>query len=430
MNDSILATGNIQHYIDNQLQIRDKEKNKYGEVLTPSVLIDEILDQFPTSVWKNKDLTWLDPAAGTGNYFLVVYSRYMKSLESIFPNKKERSNHILHNMLHMMELNPANSKILRDRFGKNANVVQGDFLDESANLQDYDIILGNPPFQTEKSESYQGSSGNRTLWNKFIKRSLDILKPQGYLGFITPSNWRRPESELYTKMTRENQLLFLHIYGKKKGKELFGVESRFDNYLIQKSRPFRKTKIIDETGNEFHEDISKWPFLPNSDYSSINHMLRKNDESGIPVIFDSSFYDARKLKKNASVKYKYPVIHTIGKKGLGIRYAGVSNPDQIGVPKVLLNFNENQYPYNDFQGKYGMSQLTFGIPISSKSEGDAWIKFINSDRFRSIIKATKWNAFQTDYRMFPYLDKNIVKLRTLKRYDRSIHKRKTERRTR
>jgi hypothetical protein len=309
-------------------------------------------------------------------------------------------------------------------------VVQGDFLDESANLQDYDIILGNPPFQTEKSESYQGSSGNRTLWNKFIKRSLDILKPQGYLGFITPSNWRRPESELYTKMTRENQLLFLHIYGKKKGKELFGVESRFDNYLIQKSRPFRKTKIIDETGNEFHEDISKWPFLPNSDYSSINHMLRKNDESGIPVIFDSSFYDARKLKKNASVKYKYPVIHTIGKKGLGIRYAGVSNPDQIGVPKVLLNFNENQYPYNDFQGKYGMSQLTFGIPISSKSEGDAWIKFINSDRFRSIIKATKWNAFQTDYRMFPYLDKNIVKLRTLKRYDRSIHKRKTERRTR
>ena len=54
-----------------------------------------------------------------------------------------------------------------------------------------------------------------------------------------------------------------------------------------------------------------------------------------------------------------------------------------------------------------MSQLTFGIPIHSKKEGDKIIKAINSDYFKEILKATKWSSFQTDYRMFYYFKKNF-----------------------
>jgi hypothetical protein len=54
-----------------------------------------------------------------------------------------------------------------------------------------------------------------------------------------------------------------------------------------------------------------------------------------------------------------------------------------------------------------MSQLSFGIPISSKKEGEQWIKFINGHQFKSVLKATKWNAFQTDYRMFRYFDRDL-----------------------
>jgi hypothetical protein len=209
-------------------------------------------------------------------------------------------------------------------------------------------------------------------------------------------------------MTKQNYLLFLHIYGKGAAKELFGIQSRFDNYLIQKLAPTNViTKIIDELGSEIQEDVGEWPFLPNYEYAAIRSMLSKTN--GIPVIFDSSFYDARKLKSKATTKYKYPVIHTITQNGLGIKYADQVNKDQIGVKKVILNFNERQYPYNDFQGKYGMSQLSFGIPISSKKEGEKWTRFINSDQFARVLKATKWNAFQTDYRMFRHFNKNIYK---------------------
>ena len=56
-----------------------------------------------------------------------------------------------------------------------------------------------------------------------------------------------------------------------------------------------------------------------------------------------------------------------------------------------------------------MSQYTFGIPISSKEEGDKIVRAINTDRFKEIIKATKWGAFQTEYKMFKYFKPDFYK---------------------
>ena len=53
------------------------------------------------------------------------------------------------------------------------------------------------------------------------------------------------------------------------------------------------------------------------------------------------------------------------KRGLGIRYSNIK-PEKN--PKVVLNFNEILYPYNDYLGEYGMSQLSFGIPIKQKKK--------------------------------------------------------------
>ena len=124
------------------------------------------------------------------------------------------------------------------------------------------------------------------------------------------------------------------------------------------------------------------------------------------MLFHAGIYDARKLSKKKTKKKRHPIVHNITQRGLGLKYAENKN-DHFGTSKVLLNFNEKQYPYNDYKGTYGMSQLTFGIPIHSKKEGDKIIKAINSDYFKEILKATKWSSFQTDYRMFFYFKKNF-----------------------
>jgi len=406
LNHNSAKHNKIAHQIEDNLNIRTLEKNKFGEVGTPQILIDELLDHLPKNVWTNSSLTWLDPAAGMGNFTMLIYERLFAGLAKEFPNTKTRHNHIVEKMLYMVEINKSSTKKLFEIFGKNANIRLGDFLQSTSRDKDllqqqqYDIIIGNPPYQSTKKHKYVGSVGGKTLWDKFIIQSLSQLKPDGFLAFITPNSWRRPESKLYEIMTKDNQLLFLHIYGKKDGLEIFKAQTRFDCYVLRHTNtPEYTTLLIDEKGI-VHQDfnISSWPFLPNYNFANIKKLLAKPGEPRQNIIYDSSMYDARKLTKNKTKKFKYPIVHTITKKGLGLRYSQKKVPDNRS--KVLLNFNEQQYPYNDYDGKYGMSQLTFGLPIKTKTEGDRIIDMVNTEEFKEIIKATKWSAFQTDYRMF------------------------------
>ena len=67
------------------------------------------------------------------------------------------------------------------------------------------------------------------------------------------------------------------------------------------------------------------------------------------------------------------------------------------MKKVVLSFGEFQYPFNDYKGKYGMSQICFGLPISSKKEGDDICEAIKSDIVSSpycatYIERTPWSS--------------------------------------
>jgi hypothetical protein len=384
----------------------------YGEVFTPTGLIDEILDQLPKHVWTNAELSWLDPCAGEGNFFDRVLPRLMQGLKKAMPNEDERQKHILTKMLTMVEINPANVRILRSKY-EQTKIHAKDFLDLSLFPEPahFDIILANPPYQAPKHASYTGSAGNRTLWDDFLKKSMKLTTPKtGLLGFITPANWRRPDHPLWHTM--RGRILYLHIYGKSAGIDFFRVQTRFDLYVLKaESTEHAIPLLVDERGESHINEIqpSEWAFLPNYAYKLIRPLLVKNKAQGIPVIHDSSTYDARHLSKNLNRHNPYPVIHTLNKEGIGLRYAVKRDPRQFGVPKVILNLNEKQYPVNDWQGKYGMSQLSFGLPIRSKKEGEEMIRCIENPLFQEVLEATKWGSFQTDHRMFTYFRRDFCR---------------------
>jgi hypothetical protein len=208
-----------------------------------------------------------------------------------------------------------------------------------------------------------------------------------------------------------NMLTYLHIYGKNAGKEYFGVQSRFDIYVLC-TKQSQKGKdcpwIIDELGVR-HTDIRvrSWPFIPNYAFREIRALLLPASAPRQPVIYHASLYDSRKLHATTTKKYTYPVVHTLTQEGMGLRYAATRDSRHFGVSKVILNFNEKQYPVNDYEGKYGMSQLSFGLPIQSRAQGDRIVACINSPRFQRILKATKWASYQTDYRMFEHFRLNF-----------------------
>ena len=126
---------NILTIVRQHLVIKDKEKKLFGEVFTPVELVCEMLEQLPPPVWKNKDLKWLDPANGIGNFPIVVYYKLMKGLEGWKPDNDERSKHIIEKMLYMVELNPVNCKVCKKIFkmidsSGNLNILKANFIEE------------------------------------------------------------------------------------------------------------------------------------------------------------------------------------------------------------------------------------------------------------------------------------------------------------
>lgn len=124
-----MSMNDISIFINEHLPIRTKEKDKFGEVFTPIHLIEELLNALPKNVWSNPNLRWLDPAAGVGNFGLLIYFRLMKGLAHKIPDQKSRSEHILKNMLFQIELNSENASKIYHLFGaKNKNIYSGSFL--------------------------------------------------------------------------------------------------------------------------------------------------------------------------------------------------------------------------------------------------------------------------------------------------------------
>ena len=419
-----MSPEDIQTKITEYLPVRDEEKNKFGEVFTPATLINEMMDQLPSSVWKDPTHKWLDPANGIGNFPMIVYKRLMDKLPAKYDNhdikydsESGKSKHILKNMLYMCEINKNNVNISKRIFGDNANICCCDFLNEEEKwkkqfgIEQFHVIVGNPPWNDIKDGTQAGSRAKNSLWDKFIFASLEILNKDGYLGFINPAQWRGlgPEYHKVWDMFKTKQLLYLHIFNKKQGQSLFGVGSRFDLYILHNKDNTTSTEIVDEMNDKHHINIIDWNFLPNYNYNNIKKIIT-NEDSGINVIQDYFYSNVSKIISYKKIgEFKHEVVHGITLDGLRCLYTNDKTKGHFGVPKVILNLNENQYPVNDYEGKYGMSQMSFGIPITSKKQGDDIVKAINTDEFKEIIKATKWGAFQTDWRMFKYFKPDFYK---------------------
>jgi hypothetical protein len=176
--------------INDCLKPKDVEKKQFGEVFTPMNLVNEMLDKLPKNVWTNKKLKWFDPASGMGNFPIAVYLRLMDGLKDKIKDEKKRKKHILEKMIYMSELNKKNVFVCKQIFDINdeykLNLYEGDSLkadfNKIFNIDYFDIILGNPPYQDSNA------TGDNKLYLDFTKKSLNLLMINGLLLFITPRN--------------------------------------------------------------------------------------------------------------------------------------------------------------------------------------------------------------------------------------------------
>jgi hypothetical protein len=280
----------------------------------------------------------------------------------------------------------------------------------------FDAVIGNPPYQQEQKNSGKKGGGN-LLWNKFVTLSLDMLRPNGFLVFVHPSGWRKPESErskytgLFELMTKKNQMVYLSIHNTDDGMKTFKCGTRYDWYLIKKTPKYQDIAVKDENGKMWMLDLNKWKFLPNYDFKKLYSLLSKGKGKSCDIIYNRTNYGSDKnyVSSDKTKEYKYPLIHSTPKSGMRYMYSKRNDLGHFGISKVIFGETGINNPVLDMKGKYGMTQQTMVIPISDILQGKEIQKALESKKFQSILNACSWSNFRIDWRMFKYFKKDWYK---------------------
>ena len=413
-----------------------KDQMEWAEISSPPWFCDEMLKVVPNIFWKSIHKVG-ELCCGKGNFILAIFDKFFEGLQHTYPDNYERCKIIATECLYFADINPLDifitRSLLKCHIQNKCNNCELDYefnfvvcdtlktnFKEFFKIEGFHAIIGNPPYNKSKNDTLKGGYGGRSKWDKFVDFSIDeCLIENGYLLYVHPPPWRKPEHRLWNKMTKENKIIYLKCYSKKEGNEIFKCNTLIDYYLLQKTKNITISKIFGQDKKIYNINLENWDFLPSVCIDIIRKILGSNE-----VIYSSSIYDTRRkwilqMKKNESKedyykrckeqKYELPIIHNMTKEyGLGFVYSN-ENKGQFAKKKVVLSFGEFQYPYNDYEGKYGMSQICYGLEIENKEEGDNICKAINSDKFKQILKYSKWSSFQTDWRMFKYFKKDFWK---------------------
>jgi hypothetical protein len=344
--------------INECLKPKEIEKKQFGEVFTPMALVNEMLDKMPLEVWKDKNLKWLDPATGMGNFQIAVYLRLMESLKDEIIDNEERKKHILENMLYMCELNKKNVLVCNQIFDINSkyklNIYEGDTLKfdplKIFKIEKFDIILGNPPFNCGGIKSHTGKmlgDKNETIWNKFVEKGFEWLKTNGFLLFITPLSWLKKSHSVHNLLL-EKYIIWMKLTDNSKSKEIINADIPISFYVLQNTDNKNKTKTniisimkrrnITINSNEF---LNKKYSIPLAYHSTFNKLINFIELNNLQMEYKTktvkSIGDKMKIPNKYELSDMYAVDTYLIKDGIIVKKTIETHPDANKRKLIISN---------------------------------------------------------------------------------------------
>jgi len=364
-----------------------------NDIPTSLECIEEMIRPIPSSVWKNPSLRILDPCCGCGNFFVVIYN-----ILSEFHSHE----HILQ-MLFFNDTNQDRLNVVKNVFGKEVQLTCRNFLEFDNDNEPFDLIVANPPYASFLPNGKRASK-NHNLIGRFLNKSLELLKENGFLLYITPDNWMSlsDRNTLISIMTSK-QILYLNIHTAKKYFKKVG--SSFTWYVVE-NRPFYKELVVEGVwkGKHYIDSVPSMirDYIPLYFTSAIQSILSKtidgdNIKFKVETSSDLHKYTKAKLIQTSRDDYHpYRLIHTPSQ----TVWASRPHKFQEGY-KVFLGLTSY---YNVFVDTCGMTQSIAFIRCSRQEEANNVKHVLQHPLYRCINNICRWGNFNNVriLQRFPY----------------------------
>lgn len=377
----------LKDYYNNVLNIDKTTYKSSNDEPTPIECIKEMISKIPDELWSRENLKILDPCCGNGNFALPVFYKLYE--------KKNDEKNILENILEFNDINLErleNVKKIYCNDKYNLQITNNDFLNYEY-TQKYDLIMANPPY-AKILDNGKRASKNHNLIKDFIEKSLKILKPNGYLLFITPDNWMSyADRNILISQLTELQIIHLDIHTAKRYFKKIG--SSFTWYVIQNCKSYKNINVSGIWKKKYYNSSvvsCKRKYIPLL-YNQIVHdiLLKTIDNLDLLKFNVQTSSDLHKHTKAKFINefktdvYKYKLIHTPKQ----TVYASRPHKFQNGY-KVFISTTDS---YKVFIDNCGMTQSIVFILCKNKKEAEKYSIILQHPLYVFLNNICRWGNF-------------------------------------
>lgn len=385
MNIEISTYDDLKSHYDKVLNTDKSTFKSSNDEPTPIGCIEEMYSHIPADVWERPDLKILDPCCGNGNFHLVSYFNLINRLDT---------QSILEDVLYFNDINEERLNNVKNIFGQqhNLNLSSKDFMSNPTFDIHFDLVVANPPY-AKLLENGKRASKNHNLIKVFLKNAFRLLKPNGFLVFITPDNWMSlaDRNDVAALLTSQ-QIHHLDIHSAKRYFKKIG--SSFTWYVVEKCAPFKDINISGiYKGRMFCSSVSSRvrDYIPLLYTKEVQSILSKTVDAQLPCFKVETSSDLHKFTKKDLIRstaddvYAYKLIHTPSQ----TVYASRPHKFQEGY-KVFISTTDK---YKLFIDACGMTQSIAFIRCKDLEEAEEIKTVLSHPMYEFINNICRWGNF-------------------------------------